>query len=277
MRLLEDEKPYRLVTASRDGSYWNLVAPYALTSGLFAPESAESRGALRYVLLHGARLLGVVRTAAFVLYGADAGVEKSGVNPVYGSSASRFLADLDRPDRLVLSLYGHLAIALARGTFVGGEGTSVAPLEGDYYRTTYRPPNAAANATVLETLRLMLVHETTNGLELAFATPRAWLASGKRVAVSRVPTRFGPISYSIAAGSRSLRIRIEAPSRAQPKSIRLRVRLPAGERIGAVTPSRPVDPRTQTIDLLGPPRHRRARGSPRALIALPDPTRVGCR
>jgi hypothetical protein len=251
MRLLDDEIPYGMVTESRSGSYWNLVAPYALASGIFAPESREAQGAFRYLLLHGARFLGLVRTAAYVLYGPDAGVEISGVNPVYGNNASRFLADLDEPDRLVLSLYAQLAVGMTRGTFVAGEGTTVAPLDGAYYRTTYLPPNAAANAGFLETLRLMLVHERPGELDLAFATPRRWLAAGNRVAVRGLPTRFGPVSYSIDSGDRSLSVSVEVPSRSPPHGLRLRLRLPDGQTIGMVTPRLPVDDRTQTIDLSG--------------------------
>lgn len=251
MRLLDGRAPYRAVTESRDASYWNLVAPYALASGLFAPRSREARGALRYLDLHGARLLGLVRTAAFVLYGPDAGGARSGVNPVYGNNASRFLADLDLPNRLVLALYGQLAMGMTPQTFVAGEGTTVAPLDGASYRSTYRPPNGAANASFLATLRLLLLHETPEELRLAFATPRGWLQPGKRIAVRRAPTRFGPVSYTIEAGARAIRVRVAVPSRKPPQRLRLRLRLPAGERIGAVTPGRPVDVRTQTIDLSG--------------------------
>ncbi|MDH4177829.1 MAG: hypothetical protein OEV72_09620, partial [Thermoleophilia bacterium] len=251
VRLLDGVEPYGAVTASRAGSYWNLVAPYALASGLFAPGSAEAQGTLRYLQLHGARLLGLVRTAAPVLYGPDAGVERSGVNPVYGSGYARFLADLDEPDLLVTGLYGQLAAGMTRGTFVAGEGTSVAPLDGVYERTAYLPPNGAANASFLETLRLLLVHETTSGLDLAFAIPRPWLAAGKRIAVDRLPTRFGPVSYAIDAGPTTIRIRVEIPARTPPPRLRLRLRLPAGERLGTVTPVRPVDRRSQTIDLTG--------------------------
>jgi hypothetical protein len=251
MRQLDGVAAYRRVTESRAGSYWNLVAPYALASGLFPPESREAQGTLRYLDLHGARLLGLIRTAAPVFYGTEAGGTRSGVNPVYGNSAARFLADLDRPDRLVLSLYGQLAAGMTPHTFVAGEGTTVAPLDGLYHRTTYLPPNAAANATFLETLRLLLVHETAHGLDLAFATPRAWLAPGQRIAVDRVPTRFGQLSYSIEATARSLRVRVQVPSRDPPKRLRLRLRLPPGARIGAVSPRRPVDEPSQTIDLSG--------------------------
>jgi len=54
-RLLDREQPYSRLTASRPGSYWNLVAPYALASGLFARESPEARGGWRYLQLHGSR------------------------------------------------------------------------------------------------------------------------------------------------------------------------------------------------------------------------------
>ena len=63
--------------------------------------------------------------------------------------------------------------------------------QGQYYRSMHRPPNSANNAFFLETLRLTLVHETTDstgqpqGLELAYATPRAWLEQGKQIAVRR--------------------------------------------------------------------------------------------
>ena len=92
----------------------------------------------------------------------------------------------------MLSLYGQLAAGMTRGTFVAGEGATVAPLGGERYRSMYLPPNGAANAAFLETLRLLLVHETPDGLELAPATPRAWLAPGKRIVVRRAADELRP-------------------------------------------------------------------------------------
>ena len=72
----------------------------------------------------------------------------------------------------------------------------------------YLPPNGASNAAFLETLRLMLVHETTDtrgaprGLELAYATPRAWLAPGSPSRYER-RTSFGPVSFSIETSAAS--------------------------------------------------------------------------
>ena len=237
VRLLDDERPYGSVTEARAGSYWNLVLPYALASGLFAPGSHEADGVLRYLLGHGSRMLGLVRAGAYSLYGRDAAHPTSGVNPVYGVNAARFLADNDRPDQLVLSLYGQLAVGMTPGTFVSGEAASVSPLRGEYYRSTYLPPNAASNASFLETLRLMLVHETRgptgapNGLELAFATPRAWLEPGKRIAVDDLPTSFGPVSFAITRFEDRVRVRVEVPGRERIRSLNLRLRLPRGDRV----------------------------------------------
>jgi hypothetical protein len=218
----------------------------------------EANGVIRYLLRHGARFLGLVRAGAYSLYGVDAVSPTSGVNPVYGLNVARFLADNDRPDQLVLSLYGQLAAGMTPGTFVSGEGLSVAPLPGDPHRTMYLPPNGASNASFLETLRLMLVHETRSrslaprDLELAYATPRAWLAPGKRIVVRDEPTSFGPVSFSIAALEREVDVHVDAPGRTLPRAIRLRLRLPRGHIAGVTIDGQPYDrfdPGTQTIEL----------------------------
>jgi hypothetical protein len=258
-RLLDGEQPYGSVTEDRAGGYWNLVMPYAFASGLFAPGSPEAEGAFRYLLLHGSRMLGLVRAGAYSLYGLTPRYPDSGVNPVYGLNAARFLADLDRPDQLVLSLYGQLAAGMAPETFVSGEGLSVAPLGRERYRSMYLPPNAASNASFVETLRLLLVHETRDrrgapvGLQLAFATPRSWLEPGKQIAVRDAPTRFGELSYSLRASQGSVRAVVDVPGRSRPRTLELRLRLPRGSRIDDVLldggPHRSFDPRTGTIKL----------------------------
>ena len=65
----------------------------------------------------------------------------------------------------------------------------------------------------------MLVHETATpdgaprGLELAYSTPRAWLAPGKRIVVSGAPTSFGPISFTIDSAADSIHARLRIPRR----------------------------------------------------------------
>jgi len=237
---------------TRDGSYWNLVAPYALVSGVLSP--AQEQAALRYLLTHGSRFLGAVRAGAFALYGHSSA--STGLDQVYGLNAARFLASLDRPDLLVLSLYGQLAAAMTRDTFVAGEASSLSPIGRAYYRSMYLPPNSVGNAALLENLRLILLNELPEGrgLQLAYATPRAWLAPGKQIAVERLPTSFGPLSYTLVSRASSLSATISVP-RIGRHSLSLRLRLPGRARIASVTvdgqPVRSFDARTGTIDLTG--------------------------
>jgi hypothetical protein len=108
----------------------------------------------------------------------------------------------------------------------------------------------------------MLVHETIDrhgnprGLELAFATPRPWLAPGRRIEVRALPTSFGRVSYAIEAAVDSARVVVHVPGRERLRSLRLRLRLPQGKVVSSVlSAGRPIgrfDARTGTITL--PPR-----------------------
>jgi hypothetical protein len=135
---------------------------------------------------------------------------------------------------------------------------SVTPKGSDYHRTMYLPPNAGANSTFLETLRLLLVHERRNrrglpvALDLAFATPRRWLGPGKTIRVERAPTSFGRLSFSIARRGNRVTAVVHVPARAE--QVRLRLRLPAGERLRSVVANgrrARYDARTGTVTLSG--------------------------
>jgi hypothetical protein len=211
------------------------------------------------MLGHGSRLLGLVRAAGYSLYGKPK-YPVSGTDQVYGLNMARFLADNDRPDQLVLSLYGMLGAGMTPDTFVSGEAATVAPLRGAAYRSMFLPPNGASNAAFLETLRLLLVHETRDldgnptGLELAFATPRPWLGIGKTIDVQDAPTSFGRVSYTLRAEKGKVYATIQVPSRRPPRTLHLRLRLPNHQKLDAVrVNSRPVrfDRETGTINLTG--------------------------
>ena len=251
--LTDPARPYPRITATRDGSYWNLVMPYAFASGFFPPASAEAKGILRYLSLHGSRFLGVTRADAHIAYGRISG---DGLGEVYVMNQSRFLADNDQPDQLALSLYGMLADGMTRDTFVSGEAVSLAPIGATYYRTMYMPPNLGANSSFLETLKLLLVHErrgprgAPRGLDLAFSTPRAWLVDGARIEVQRVRTSFGPLSFSLERTGTT--IGIEVSNLKAPEAARLRLRLPAGVRLVRVrlgSRTLTIDRRTATVTL----------------------------
>ena len=140
------------------------------------------------------------RTSARSVYG---GAQGAGVAPVYQLGISRFLAEEDKPGLLDVSLYGLLAAGMTQGTYVSGEAVSLPPVHGAYDRAMFMPPNTGTNASFLGTVRELLVHERLGragvpaGVDLAFSTPRAWLAGGKRIEVQGVPTSFGKVSYTL--------------------------------------------------------------------------------
>jgi hypothetical protein len=244
-------RPFAKLTASREGSYWNLVMPYAFASGWFPAKSPAARGIVHYLLVHGGRLLGVPRTYARTVYGTAPG---AGLAQVYGLSPSRLFADNDHPDQLVLSLYGMLALGMTSGTYVSGEAVSVLPVKGAFHRTMFMPPNSGANASYLETLRQLLIHERRGprgapaGLDLAFATPRAWLADGQSIHVRGAPTSFGKVSYSLERTGSVLAASLVIPA---PARARLRLRVPAGEHVTRVVAGSTVltVDRAGTVDL----------------------------
>ena len=250
-QLTTRQPPFKRLTDSRDGSYWNLVMPYAFASGWFPAHSSASRGVLRYLLGHGARILGVPRTYARTVYGDTPG---AGLAQVYGLSVSRFLADNDEPDQLVLSLYGMLAAGMTAGTYVSGEAISVLPVKGAFDRSMFMPPNSGSNASYLETLRQLLIHERRGrlgapaGLDLAFSTPRAWLTDGKEIDVRAAPTSFGKVTYSLVRTGTTIEGQLVLPAGAH---CRLRLRLPAGQRLLRVVVGSTVvaADRAGTIDL----------------------------
>lgn len=233
--VLGESQPFDRITATRDGSYWNLVVPYVLASGLWRPDGPRALGVWGYMEEHGARLLGLVRADARRLYGETPG--GSGLDQVYGLNMARFLADADMPDQLVLSLYATLAGTMTPNTFVAGEASTVVPLRGESRGSMYLPPNGGANATFLETLRLALVHERRDrlgapvGLDLAFATPRAWLRRGATVGVHDAPTSFGPVSYTLTRKGDVVTAEVDRPP---VGDLRLRLRVPADRRVATV-------------------------------------------
>lgn len=83
----------------------------------------------------------------------------------------------------------------------------------------------------------MLVMEEGESLWLARATPRAWLAQGKKISIKNAPTHFGEVAYETvsAVDNGKITATVEMPSRNAPKSVLLRLRHPTGNPIKSVT------------------------------------------
>jgi hypothetical protein len=233
--LFGEEKPYDPLTATMRGSYWDLIAPYMLGSGMYGPGSARERAILDYLQEHGGIFMGMIR------FDQHSGLfaNEDAVDDLYGLRYTIKLLQLDEVDRALVSFYGKLAQGLTRGTFIGAEGTGLRALD-QWGRPMYLPPNTASSALSLWTLRYLLVQDwdmdddgMPETLRLGFATPKSWLENGKTIKLSHAPTAFGPLALTIY--SRLARgeviAELELPARNPAKKTFLRVRVPDGWRV----------------------------------------------
>jgi hypothetical protein len=274
VELLDGTQPWDPITGTSLGGYFNLVAYYGFAARVYPPGSDEARRTLQYVLNYGSRLLGLLRAQA------------SADDSVYEVEQLKFLADNDEADQIVLTFYGKLAHGMTRGTFVAGEAHNIgptltkwpscrgkagcvapAPADGwapdEYYRSMYMPPNTANNTAYLQALRAMLVRTRTDeldlprGLNLAYATPRGWLAQGKTIRIADFPTEFGPVGYEISSDIKHHHVhaQVDVPGRDPIESLSLRLRVPQGYAIAEVHVNgrhwKAFDRAAETIDLSG--------------------------
>lgn len=234
--LLGDEPPHDPLTATRVGSYYDLMAPYVIGSGVFGPGSERETWMIDYLRRHGGVAMGMIRSMPH--QGEFA--EQPGVNPLYGLRYTLALLRRDDRGHALAAFYGQLAQGMTRDTYIGGEGSRFLHGDGNG-RSFYLPPNSASNAAWLITLRNLLVQEwdldddgRPETLRLLYGAPGRWLEDGKTVSVERAPTPFGPISFRAESrlGSREILVTIEPPSR-RPDVFLLRPPLPEGWRLAS--------------------------------------------
>lgn len=234
LALLSEEKPFDPLTATRLGSYYDLMAPYVIGSGVFGPGSQRETWLIEYLRRHGGLAMGMIRSTPH--QGEFDG--EPGVNVLYG--LRYMLAQLRRDDRghALAGFYGQLAQAMTRDTFIGGEGSRF--LHGDRFgRSFYLPPNSASNAMFLETLRYLLIQDwdldddgQPETLRLLYGAPSRWLADGRTLSVERAPSAFGEISFRIESrlNQGEVLAALEPLARG-PARCMLRLPLPGGWRV----------------------------------------------
>lgn len=258
-----EETPPDTITSTRLGSYWNLVVPCVLWSGVFPIDSPPATAIMDYIRTKGGLCMGMVR----VLSTPGAWVNTQNIDDLYGIRYQLTLLRRDGvtdgvrdADRFLVGFYGKLAQGFTRDTFTDGESTGIVPLDR-FGRQVALPPNSTANASFLLQLRNMLVQDwdtdddgRADVLRLAYATPRAWLEDGKKIRVDRAPTSFGDISFEIRpklADGGHVEADVTLPAK-PPRESRLRLRTPPGwqlksaESNGKALPVRAED---ETIDL----------------------------
>lgn len=248
------EKAYPDITANINGSYWNLMIPFVLSSGVFPDESGLNQSIINYIQQHGGLAMGMIR------FDQHSGLfaNEKGVDDLYTLRYAAAVLRYDDPERAITSFYGKLAQGLTRDTFIGGEGSSLVSSDG-LGRDTYLPPCVAG--FFLQTLRRLMVQDldmdddgVSDTLRLMFATPRTWLEDGKSIRFTDAPTAFGKVSIEMRSDLKRGKVvaKLTGPPHA-PKSMKLRARVPDGWEVTSASRGRTklaVDSRG-TVDLTG--------------------------
>jgi hypothetical protein len=228
------EKAYDTLTASRMGSYYDLMAPYIIGSGVLGPGSERETWMIDYLRQHGGLAMGMMRVKAH----QGEFVGEPGVNVLYGLRYVLPLLQRDDRAHALVSFYGQLAQAMTRDTFIGGEGSRF--FHGDKWgRSFYLPPNSTSNAMFLMTLRYLLIQDwdlnddgRPETLRLLYGAPGGWLKDGAVIRVERAPTMFGEISLETQSHLSRGEVLVKvAPPKHRPEKLLVRLPLPAGWRV----------------------------------------------
>ena len=205
---LGEEDVHDPITGTRLGSYWNLVIPQVLFSGVFPANSQMSSDVLRYIQTRGGLCMGMARVQSVRGFWMN----EQNIDDLYTTRYALALLERDEPDRALVSFYGKLAQGMTRDTFIDGESSGIVPVD-EFGRQMGLPPNSTANASFLLQLRYLLVQDydtdddgRADTLRLCFATPRRWLEDGKEIVVERAPTKFGEVSLHVESDLKHNRV-----------------------------------------------------------------------
>lgn len=242
------EAAYDSLSRPKMGAYWHVFAAWMLRSGILDPDGAESRWITDYIERRGGLLLGLLRL------GKHYTATSVDIDPHYGLGYIQTLLARGERDKFLLSFYALAAHGMSRNTFSSPESSRVFPLRSDpaewnraFHETRWNwgvlhesylsePLSSGATTVVLSLLRDMLVREGDDGdrrvLHLLSGMPAAWLVPGRRLALERMPTHFGPIRLDAEApGAGRVRVRLAARWRSRPDEIRLHLHVPDGGRM----------------------------------------------
>ncbi len=236
--LFGEEQPYPMLTDTRIGGYYDLMAPYIIGSEVLGPGSQRETWMIRYLQEHGGLCMGMVRTRP------DRGQYAGQPGVVFLYSLRYALAQMRRDEReaALVTFYGGLAQAMTRETFIGGEATRF-PSMDPLMRTIYLPPNSTNNSTSLWLLRYMLIQDwdlnddgRPETLRLLYGAPRRWLRDGASIRFENAPTQFGGVSLQVRShlNDGHVELDVKLPPRA-PDKVLARISLPDGWKAGSAT------------------------------------------
>lgn len=142
---------------------------------------------------------------------------------------AQMLLRLGRIEEYILFLYAHRYHDHTRGSWTAGE---VAGITGG--GAIFCIP---AQQTIPLLVRWMLVFEDSDAdvLHLGRAIPRAWVATGKPIAIEQAPTRYGRVSYKLETRGEELVAMVALPAAGKlPKELHVSFRAPEGKKLTSV-------------------------------------------
>lgn len=255
--LFGEEQPPIPITGTTIGSYWNLMAPYVLASGVLGDDSERTGWILQYIQQRGGLCMGMIR------FHQHSGLyaNENALDDIYTLRYVLTLLRRDHVEEALVSFYGKLAQGLTRDTFIGAEGTGLEPQDA-LGRPMYLPPNNTSSAFFLWMLRYLLVQDwdmdddgKPETLRLLFATPRRWFLEGASLKLEWAPTAFGQVCVRVQSrlSQGEVFIEVVAPPHT-PKQTLLRLRLPDGWKHVSAAPlqGKPLPMDAQgTVDISG--------------------------
>jgi hypothetical protein len=191
--------------------YYGLLAPCVLEPEFLDTKDARANWLIDPIEKRGGLHVGI---SAFVT---------NQIDHAYGYGYLRHMFLRDEVKKVILAFYGWMAYGMSRETYAGVECTNI--VTGENFWTL---PHLYSGAQQLRLLRMMLVHEDGANLLLCRATPRPWLAHGKKIEVKDAGTLFGPLSFRIDSevDTGTIRAQVRVPQRLKDGEIRLRLRHP---------------------------------------------------
>jgi hypothetical protein len=144
---------------------------------------------------------------------------------------AQMLLRLDRIEEFLLFLYAHRYHVHTRGSWTAGEVTGITGDSGLYC--------VPAQQTIPLLVRWMLVLEDSDEdiLYLAKGVPREWVGSGKQIRAAGVPTRWGRVTFDLAAqpDKKVLIGNVELSGASRPKEVHFKLRVPKNMRLQGLT------------------------------------------
>jgi hypothetical protein len=143
---------------------------------------------------------------------------------------AQMLLRLGRIEEYILFLYAHRYHDHTRGSWTAGEVSGITGGGAIFC--------IPAQQTIPLLMRWMLVFEDsdTDTLHLGRAIPRDWIATGKPIAITQAPTRYGRVSYRLETReSSSLAATVTlSPTGKLPKQMHVTLRAPEGKKVASV-------------------------------------------